>query len=193
MTIEHVITGYLLYFLIPLWVLVGFADWVCHRASDIEATTGVRESSIHLAMLAEGGIALLCGLFLEINALAIAILILLWLAHEITSFYDLTIATGERKITPTEQRVHDYLAVLPLTALSFVLVLHWRQAIALLGLGPEAADFSIRLKDSPLPLWYLVGVPLIVGVSNVGPYIEEFVRCVRASRQNVRSAAGNIS
>ena len=33
----------LLGFVIPLWIGVGFADWLCHRHSDIEHTAGKRE------------------------------------------------------------------------------------------------------------------------------------------------------
>src|SRR6266480_3316290 len=43
----------LLYFIMPLWFLAGVADWLCHRASDIEHTTGAKESIIHLLMFAE--------------------------------------------------------------------------------------------------------------------------------------------
>src|SRR5687767_15762181 len=49
-------------------------------------------------------------------------------------------------------RVHDYLAAFPFAALSLVAILHWPQAAALLGLGPESADFSMRLKEFPLPI-----------------------------------------
>src|SRR5947208_16853774 len=43
----------LLYFIMPLWFLAGVADWLCHRASDIEHTPGAKESIIHLLMFAE--------------------------------------------------------------------------------------------------------------------------------------------
>jgi len=47
----------LLYFLVPLWLVAGVADWFCHCASHIESTTGVKESLLHLLMFAEVGIA----------------------------------------------------------------------------------------------------------------------------------------
>ena len=31
----------LLYFVMPLWLLAGFADWLCHRRSDIAHTACV--------------------------------------------------------------------------------------------------------------------------------------------------------
>ena len=38
----------LLYFIMPLWFLAGLADWLCHRATDIEHTTGTKETLLHL-------------------------------------------------------------------------------------------------------------------------------------------------
>jgi hypothetical protein len=71
----------LMYFILPIWLLAGFADWLCHRASHIESTTGAKESLIHLLMFAEVGGPLLAGMFLNINALIIAMMIVAFLIH----------------------------------------------------------------------------------------------------------------
>jgi hypothetical protein len=42
----------LLYFIMPVWFLAGFADYLCHRATDIAHTTGPKESLLHLLMTA---------------------------------------------------------------------------------------------------------------------------------------------
>ena len=52
----------LMYFVLPVWLLAGFADWLCHRASHIETTTGAKESLIHLLMFAEVGGPLLAAI-----------------------------------------------------------------------------------------------------------------------------------
>jgi hypothetical protein len=65
----------LLYFVLPLWLAAGFADYLCHRASSIELTSGYKESLIHLLMFAEVAVRLLAAIFLEINALVIATMI----------------------------------------------------------------------------------------------------------------------
>jgi hypothetical protein len=184
---EQIIAGYLLYALIPLWLLTGLLDWMCHRASRIETTSGVPESAIHLALFAEAGIALLCGLYLEITASILLIMIGAWVMHEVTGYWDFRLATDLRTITPFEQRVHDYMAAIPFAALSLVVILHWQQAAALVGLGPESADFSIRLKDTPLSLAYRIGLPLAVILLNAIPYAEEFTRCWRA-RMRLKTA-----
>jgi hypothetical protein len=180
MSTGQVIAGYLLYALIPLWLLTGLLDWLCHRASRIETTSGVPESAVHLALFAEAGIALLCGLYLEITASVLLIMIGAWAMHEITGYWDFRLATGLRTITPFEQRVHDYMTAIPFAALSLIAILHWPQLAALLGLGPEAADFSIRLNETPLPFAYRIGLPIAVILLNVIPYAEEFLRCRRA-------------
>jgi hypothetical protein len=46
----------LLYFILPLWLAAGFADYLCHRAAHIETTSGAKESLLHLVQLAEMGI-----------------------------------------------------------------------------------------------------------------------------------------
>jgi hypothetical protein len=38
--------NYMLYFLLPLWIVPGFADYLCHRRTKIETTSGIRESII---------------------------------------------------------------------------------------------------------------------------------------------------
>jgi hypothetical protein len=48
----------LMYFILPLWLAAGFADYLCHRAAHIEQTSGVKESILHLLQFVEMGIPL---------------------------------------------------------------------------------------------------------------------------------------
>ena len=50
-------------FVTPIWIGAGIADWWCHRQTDIEHTAGATESAIHAAMMTEGGLPALLGLF----------------------------------------------------------------------------------------------------------------------------------
>ena len=77
----------LLYFVLPVWLIAGFADWLCHRATDIETTTGLKETYIHILMFLEMGLPLLSALFLEVNAFVIAFMIVLFFCHEATAFW----------------------------------------------------------------------------------------------------------
>jgi hypothetical protein len=113
----------LMYFILPIWLVAGFADWLCHRASHIESTTGAKESLIHLLMFAEVGVPLLAGMFVDINALVIATMIVAFLVHEATALWDVNYATTARTITPTEQHVHSFLEMIPLMAMLSVISL----------------------------------------------------------------------
>src|SRR5436853_562604 len=79
----------------------------------------------------------------------------------------------------TEQHAHSFLEVVPLMAAAFAIVLHWKQFRALVGAGPERADFALRPKQHPLPRSYLAGIFTIVALLGVLPFLEEFWRCYR--------------
>ncbi|MBC7907681.1 MAG: diguanylate cyclase [Rhodospirillaceae bacterium] len=172
---------FLLYFILPLWLLAGVADWLCHRASHIESTTGAKETVIHLLMLVEMGVPVLAGLLLEINALVLLGMLVAFLLHEATSIWDVSYAVSRRNVTPVEQHVHSYLEMLPLMGLSFLACLNWPQALAIFGFGPESADWGVRFKDDPLPAGYLIAMLGLIVLFEVLPYLEEFWRGWRAN------------
>lgn len=173
----------LLYFVVPVWFLAGFADWLCHRASDIEHTAGPKESLIHLLMYAEVAVPLLACLFLEINALVILVMIAAFLLHEATALWDVRYAVSRRRVTPLEQHVHSFLEMVPLMAILLVLPGHWGQFQALAGFGSEQADFGLSWKDRPLPAAYLLTVLVVAFLVELLPYLEELFRGMRARRR----------
>jgi hypothetical protein len=172
----------LMYFVLPLWLAAGLADWLCHRATRIEATSGPTESVFHLLGLAEMGVPVLLALFFEINALLIAVMIGAFLVHELTIWLDLRYTQDKREILPIEQIVHSFIEMLPLMGLGFIVLLHWGQFLALFGLGSETADFSLALKQQPLPLSYSLTAVAAAIMFNVIPFTEELVRGLRAQR-----------
>lgn len=171
----------LMYFILPVWLLAGCADWLCHRASHIEKTTGAKESMLHLLMFAEIGLPLLAAIFLEVNAGIIALMILAFFIHEATSLWDVSYAVTAREVTPLEQHVHSFLELIPLMAILFIISLHWGQFQALFGLGPEAARFDLAWKEEPLPAAYVFTVMMVILLFELLPYIEEFIRGLRAN------------
>jgi hypothetical protein len=94
-----VIRSMLMFFILPLWLCAGFADWLCHRASHIATTSGPKESLIHLAMLAEMGVAVTLAMTFEVNALIILVMIICWALHEATAVWDVFFAVEHRVIT----------------------------------------------------------------------------------------------
>src|SRR6185295_19974527 len=89
----------LMYFILPLWLAAGFADYLCHRASSIELTSGYKESLLHLLMFCEVGVPLLAAIFFEFNALVIATMIVGFIAHQLTSLWDTSVANDKRRVT----------------------------------------------------------------------------------------------
>jgi uncharacterized membrane protein YphA (DoxX/SURF4 family) len=174
----------LLYFLLPLWLAAGFADWLCHRATHIETTSGPKESALHLLQFGEMGIALLAGLFLNINAAVLTLMIAMFAIHEGTALWDVAYASDRRNVTPIEQHIHSFLEIIPLTAIICVAALHWNQFLALFGAGPDTADFSLSWKDDPLsPIYIAVLMVAVMGLAVI-PYSEELLRGLRAQRKH---------
>jgi hypothetical protein len=175
----------LMYFLLPLWLAAGFADYLCHRASHIEATSGPKESALHLLQFAEMAIPTLAAIFLEINALIILTGIICLALHEATAIWDVRYAYETREVTPTEQHIHSFLEMLPLMGLTIIVILHWGQFLALFGFGAERADFGIRLKEPPLHWLYVTVMLTLVLLFEVLPYLEELARTLK-HRTNAR-------
>jgi hypothetical protein len=169
-----------MYFILPLWLAAGFADYLCHRAANIENTSGWKESALHLLQFGEMAVPILAALFLEINALIILTMIVAFLLHEATALWDVQYATATRHVSPIEQHVHSFLEMLPLMGLLMVTILHWDQFIALFGLA--TARFSISVKTNPLPMTYIITILGLVLLFEVLPYVEELIRGLRAAR-----------
>src|ERR1044072_6264298 len=95
----------LMFFALPLWLAAGFADYLCHRASRIEATSGPKESALHLLQFAEMAIPTLAAIFLDINALIILTGIVCLVLHEATAIWDVRYAYDRCEVRSEERRV----------------------------------------------------------------------------------------
>jgi hypothetical protein len=171
----------LMYFILPLWLAAGFADWLCHRASRIETTSGAKESIFHLIMLAEMGLPLLAAIFLQVNAGIIAFMIVAFFLHEITALWDVSYAITVRRISPIEQHVHSFQEMIPLMAILLLISLHWEQFQALFGFGPETARFDLAWKEEQLPVTYVLSIMAMGLLFEIIPFVEEFFRGLRAN------------
>ena len=175
-----------MYFLVPLWLLAGFADWYCHYKARIEHSSGVAESYIHVLMLIEMGAVVFAVLFFEINALILLVAVVAFALHEATALWDVSLAMRYRKISTIEQHIHSFLEIIPLMALSCLVLLHWTQFLVLLGLNREPADFTLRWKEQPLPTIYIAGLLLAIVLLQILPYAQELQRSLDAQRQRIR-------
>jgi hypothetical protein len=119
----------------PIWIGAGIADWWCHRRTNIDHAAGAAESAIHAAMMAEGGLPALLGLFCEVDAGVLALTYVTLAAHELTAVLDVAYADRRPDVTPTEQYVHGFLERVPLMATVLLAVLHWDEARSVFGVG----------------------------------------------------------
>jgi hypothetical protein len=174
----------LMYCLTPLWIAVGFADWLCHRRSDIEHTAGPKESLIHLLMFVEVGLPLLAALFLDINALVIGVMLLAFLLHEATALWDVNYAVSKREVSPWEQHMHSFLEMIPLMAIVLVSLIHQDQFAALFGRGDEAPRFELRWKAQPMPTGYLLALFTGIALFSALPYVNELWRGIKARQES---------
>jgi hypothetical protein len=186
MATDDILRGMLMYFILPLWLAAGFADYLCHRAARIERTSGWKESALHLLQFAEMAVAVLAALFLEITSAVIVLMIVCLILHEVTAIWDVRYAEATREVTPTEQHIHSFLEMLPLMGLLLVVALHWAAFTGLFGIG--TADFSLRWKQAQLPVAYIAIMLALTALFEVLPYLEEFARTLRHRRANIRVA-----
>jgi len=186
---HDVMFRYMTTFILPVWTAAGLTDYLCHRVSDIERTSGTRESVLHLLMLAEGAPMALGGLFFEMNAGALALLTAAAAVHEATVVWDFKYTSDKRPTRPIEQHAHSFLESVPIALLAFAVATHWEQFAGLFGRGGQSAEFRLKLRKPPLSAKGLTGLILAMVGLVVIPHCEELLRCRVAERQGARGSA----
>jgi hypothetical protein len=171
---------YLMYAIMPVWAIAGFLDWLWHRQTHIETTSGVKESAMHLLMMAEAGAPILTGLFLEMNAGALVLMASGWLLHELTVAWDVEYTISRRKIYTREQQTHGYMQTIPFDIVATLACLYPEHSLALVGLGSEKPDFRLRLRKAPVPIKHFAAIVSAMGILSGLPHVEELWRCYRA-------------
>lgn len=166
--LAHHIEWLLIFGILPAWLLAGAADWLCHRRSDIEHTSGARESAYHLLLFLEIAIPVLAITFLHVTTPILLLLAAGVLAHFVTSWIDTRYAQSRRHIAPVEQLVHSFLEMLPLFGLVLLVLLN-TDAVT-------APDWRIVPREAiPQGAW-LVAAGLLGGFAFI---VEEGLRGLR--------------
>jgi hypothetical protein len=160
---------------LPLWLLAGAADWLCHRRTLIERTSGPGESAFHMALLLLIAVPAVAGLWLEINSLLLCVYLAAVVAHMAFSLWDTAFSQPRRYISPFEQQVHGYLEMLPLFAVVMLALLH------LDALATPEWRLVPRARAAP-PLWTIA---MIAGFTlSFALIVEEWTRGLRRSPLN---------
>lgn len=171
------------YFILPVWISAGFLDYLWHRRTRIETTTGVKESVIHQLMMLEGAPVVLSALFLEINVTVLALVIAFAVVHELTVLWDLKFTAPLRPIPAGEQVTHTFLEAPPFLIAAAAISTHWDQFLALLGHGRGRR--GLRLQQPPLPWSDVLLTLAALTCIDALPHVEELWRCIQAQRAGI--------
>ncbi len=177
-TTDVLLFNMILYLCLPLWLLMGFADYYCHRKSKIEFTTGMKESIYHAVMGIQIGIPVFLGLFFKINVLLLLLMIVVLIFHEWVAHHDVKYALHKREISIMETHVHSFLEVLPFVIVGLIVCINWPAFVDLITFN-WANHMSLTLREKPLDFWYVCGYVSLMLFADVLPFLEEFLRCYR--------------
>lgn len=139
-----------------LWTIAGALDFACHRATNLPATSGVKESKLHLVQLALCGSGAVMWMAFEPNAGLASLLAVIVLVHAWAGYRDTRAAfLSGRTITPIEQHIHSVLDIAPWVALAATAWIAWRAPVT---------EWPLTLRQNPLPVstWAMVLVPALV-------------------------------
>jgi len=170
------------YFVLPVWLAGGFLDYIWHRRTKIETTTGLSESLMHTLLMAEAAPAVFGALFLEINAGVIAMILAAAAIHEATAVWDVVFTAPRRRILPAEQHIHSFLEMVPFCVASAAICMHWDQARALFKRGSARPDFALRLRHPRVHSQYLAAIMSAFALIGGVPHLDELRRCLASHR-----------
>jgi hypothetical protein len=156
---------------LPLWLLAGFGDWLCHRRTLIQQNAGPRESAFHLVLYLVIALPVVLGLFLQVSAALLLLMTLCVLAHSAVSLWDTSYAQPRRHISPVEQMIHSHLEMLPVFALALVMALHWDEV--------REPRWTLAAREPRLPGAWTLGVSILL-VPGLLLILEELARGLRA-------------
>jgi hypothetical protein len=160
----------------PLWLLAGAGDYLCHRRTGIEHTSGTGESWYHLLQFVCLAVALAIAVLVQPNIMAFSLMIAAVLAHSVLAFLDVTYTYGKRIISPLEQTIHGYMEVLPWVAVALFGILHWPQIVT------DAASLTwVPREQIDARRFALIGSFVVLAGA---PVLEEYLRTRALARSS---------
>jgi hypothetical protein len=161
--------SFLAWVLYPLWLAAGAADYLCHRRTHIERTSGAVESWLHVAQFLSIAALLALATLFAVTTSVWIFLLAIAIVHSTLSFIDVVYSEKRRRISPLEQLVHGFLNVIPLIAVGLLAVLNW----------PLSSDPAAGAWFESAPTFLLVSFCALAGA----PILEELVRTLRARQR----------
>jgi len=182
-TTHDLVLHLILYVILPLWGVTGFIDWCCHRATNIEHTSGVKESIIHGLMGIQLGIPIVVGIMFEMNVLVFLICLAALVAHEVVAHYDVAFTTHKREISIWEVHAHNYLSTIPFYLIALIGVRNPETVTKTFTLA-WGGELALIWRTEPVGGWtYLPTYIGFMGLICILPYTEEFIRCLLVHRK----------
>lgn len=189
METTELLKNLILYGLLPLWGISGLIDWMCHRATHIETTSGLQESLIHSLMGIQLGIPIILGLFFYVNVSVLLICFAAVVMHEFVAHWDVHYSAPKREISIWEVHVHNYMATIPLFLFMLLVVINWEMFQNLISFN-WAGNMAFQRIDVPHGgSNYLKTYLIFMAITCVVPYLEENIRCLRVHLQQKNSEA----
>jgi len=180
--VSDLVLNLILYICLPTWVIAGFADWWCHRKTKIEETSGLKESLMHSLMGLQVGFPIVVSLFFEVNVLILLVCLLVLISHEIVAHHDVVYSSPVREITIWEVHAHAFLSTIPFYIFALIVVRRWETFLKMITLD-WSGELGLELRTESLGGDHFVPVYLVfMLIVGVLPYVEENLRCWRASR-----------
>jgi hypothetical protein len=176
MDLRNLLVGLLVWAIYPVWLAAGFLDYLSHRRTHIDRTSGPTESWLHLAQFASLALPLVLVVFLQVTPLVIMIVAGSIVLHTALSIADVSYTDGRRYISPIEQHAHAFMVVLPVVAAAIVALLNWSSIFD--------SAWVLRPKSTPLSVaaaYLLVGSYLVLAGA---PIVEELIRTSRRFRDH---------
>ncbi len=124
-----------LYGCLPLWLIMGLMDYICHRRSKIEETSGLKESLYHAVMGVQIGVPIFLGLYFKINVLILLLMLAALVFHVWVAHCDVHYARSSREISMLELHVHSFLETLPFFTVALLVCINWEAFVDLITLN----------------------------------------------------------
>ena len=158
-----------------IWLSAGFADFVCHRRTDLPFTSGVAESTTHLLELALLALGVVLVLAFDVGRSILLVILVLVIAHAVVGYVDTRTAFARRRVVlPVEQHIHSVLDMAPIIAFAWIVITTWPAA--------TSASWQLEPRRPALSMGIWLAVVAPPALLCVVPAMLEFRMAWRARR-----------